>query len=142
MKTKKYMTFLLITIILASVFSVTANAESVSIEDIPYMNIGLIDSIPDIPTEDKTPASNECCKIEIVFTGFSNSMLPENIVSAKNTSSLHGDVDGDNVLTSSDALDALRMSADKAPLSSNADIDNDGVITSSDALEILRRSNI
>ena len=55
-----------------------------------------------------------------------------------------GDLDGDNTITSADALTVLRASVGLSKLTSDqtilADIDNDGTITSGDALAVLRCS--
>lgn len=50
------------------------------------------------------------------------------------------DIDGDGVITSTDALEVLRMSAGIAPQTNTADIDGDGAATSADALILLRVS--
>ncbi len=60
------------------------------------------------------------------------------------TPSVYGDIDGDNTITSADALSILRMSVGLDHVTpefmSIADIDGNGTITSSDALAVLRAS--
>ena len=55
-----------------------------------------------------------------------------------------GDLDGDGIVTSADALAALRISVGLEKMGDNTltfgDIDGDSAITSADALEILRYS--
>lgn len=57
---------------------------------------------------------------------------------------IYGNIDGDQVITSSDALMILRASVSLEHLNVSkevlADVDEDGIITSSDALEVLRVS--
>lgn len=55
-----------------------------------------------------------------------------------------GDIDGDGMTTSNDALEILRMSIDSNNTNDDiktiADVDGDGTITANDALEVLRYS--
>lgn len=51
-----------------------------------------------------------------------------------------GDIDGDMMVTSADALEVLRMSVGLRSIDFKGDVDDDGHITSADALLILRRS--
>ena len=55
-----------------------------------------------------------------------------------------GDIDGDGMTTSNDALEILRMSIDnnyaKDDVKTIADVDGDGTVTANDTLEVLRNS--
>ncbi|MBQ9557061.1 MAG: hypothetical protein IJU94_00460 [Clostridia bacterium] len=49
-----------------------------------------------------------------------------------------GDLDGDDTITVSDALKAMRIAAGLDPYSASGDVDNDGAVTVADALQLLR----
>ncbi len=49
-----------------------------------------------------------------------------------------GDLDGDDTITVSDALKAMRIAAGLDPYSAPGDVDNDGSVTVADALQLLR----
>lgn len=83
--------------------------------------------------------------ISAVSGGNYTGKVTMNFLIQKDNTSIMGDVDGDGVITSADALDVLRASSDMKDLTADqkrlADMDNDGVITSADALDILRKSS-
>ena len=102
------------------------------------------------------------CKQNIVFDSYGNSIerslledIPTDMLkkvtaeitvsgSADEDKGILGDLDKDTVITSADALMALRMSVNLEETTPErltlGDIDSDGIITSSDALAILRYS--
>jgi len=56
------------------------------------------------------------------------------------TCGVSGDLNGDGVVTSTDALKALQMAVGNLPVNNCADVNGDGAVTSADALMILQAS--
>lgn len=147
MKTVKTMAAILVSLVIAACSVMCASAQTyitltvndgaadIDVSGVPEMtNVRDLSDIPDMKTVVYADADDipEMPNTEVEKAAYVEAYTSVPLYIA-------GDLDGDHVLTSADALAVLEMSqTDNGTVI--ADIDLDGEVTSADALEILRRS--